>query len=174
MTIPKSIDLSCWTEVEVDVEWLCIEMELEQSQFGRWNSKDKCLFYRRTFFVTAACLTMIVAVGEFKLFPSQWNRIRGSVMIMSMKLISLAMDLDEGRISRHPPLIPVFGYLFHTATVIFGPWVSFYEYFTSIEPKFRDPDAKVDLCDPLWLLSMLRTMILSTMCLALSSCGLMW
>ncbi|XP_028966629.1 protein-serine O-palmitoleoyltransferase porcupine [Galendromus occidentalis] len=127
----------------------------------------------RTFFVTAACLIMIIGIGEYKLFPSQWNRIRGSVMIMAMKLISLAMDIDDGRITRHPPLIPVFGYLFHTATVIFGPWISFYDYFVSVEPQTQS-DQKPDLLDPLWLLSLLRTLTLSTMCLVLSSCGLDW
>lgn len=134
-----------------------------------------CCCCRRAVFVIIVCLAMILGVGEYKLFPSQWNRIRGSVMIMAMKLISLAIDLDTGRITKHPPLMPIFGYLFHTATVIFGPWISFYEYFMSIEQQQKQkPNQRVDILDPLWLLSLLRTLILSTMCLVVSSCGLNW
>lgn len=37
-------------------------------------------YFRRTTIVTLACLAMIIIVGEYKLAPPQWNRIRGPYM----------------------------------------------------------------------------------------------
>ncbi|OQR75131.1 protein-cysteine N-palmitoyltransferase porcupine-like [Tropilaelaps mercedesae] len=131
--------------------------------FGKW----------RAYAVTLTCLSMIIIVGECTLAPPQWNRIRGTVMVMTMKMISLAVDLDSDHIAYLPSLPELFGYMFHCATLIFGPWISFYDYYRSLE--FREDDkASMDLFDPLWLLSVLRALLLSTMCLVLSACGVHW
>ncbi|KFM71393.1 Protein-cysteine N-palmitoyltransferase porcupine, partial [Stegodyphus mimosarum] len=59
-----------------------------------------------------------------------WHRIRGSQMLLSMKLISLAFD--TGSIAKTmPETFACFGYLFHPGTVIFGPWISYTTYINS-------------------------------------------
>ncbi len=49
-------------------------------------------------------------------------------MVMAMKVISLAFDLDSGQIPRLPNIWQFTGYLMHPGTIIFGPWVSYSEY----------------------------------------------
>ncbi|XP_022685963.1 protein-serine O-palmitoleoyltransferase porcupine-like isoform X3 [Varroa jacobsoni] len=132
--------------------------------FGKW----------RTTIVTLACLAMIIIVGEYKLAPPQWNRIRGTVMVMTMKIISLALDLDSGLVTRLPSLPQLFGFVFHCATIIFGPWISFYDYHRSLEGCESLEQGGFDLLDPLWFLSVIRALLLSTMCLVVSACGIHW
>ena len=49
-------------------------------------------------------------------------------MILAMKLISLAFDLDSGAIRDMPGVWDYAGYSLHVGSVIFGPWISFQEY----------------------------------------------
>lgn len=49
-------------------------------------------------------------------------------MVLAMKLISLAFDLDSGTLLEMPNFWEYAGYVFQIGSVIFGPWVSFTDY----------------------------------------------
>lgn len=51
----------------------------------------------------------------------------GSMMVLVMKLISLAFDLDKGVISR-PNILEYFGYSVSVSSVIFGPFMTYTDY----------------------------------------------
>ena len=59
-----------------------------------------------------------------------WFSIRGTEMILIMKLVSLVFDLDnEIKLnSKEFNLVNYLNYLSSFCTVIFGPWISFYDY----------------------------------------------
>ena len=54
-------------------------------------------------------------------------------MVLAMKLISLAFDLDSGAVRDLPSFWDYVGYLFHVGTVIFGPWISYHDYTVGIQ-----------------------------------------
>ena len=56
----------------------------------------------------------------------------GAQMVLAMKLISLAFDLDSGSVRDCPGLFHYGGYLFHVGSVLFGPWISFHDYMSAI------------------------------------------
>lgn len=59
-------------------------------------------------------------------------------MILAMKLISLAFDLDSGVVRDLPSLAHYGGYLFHVGSVLFGPWISYHDYMSYInQPSER-------------------------------------
>ena len=49
-------------------------------------------------------------------------------MVLSMKTISLAFDLDSSTVSSLPMPWEYAGYALQVGTVVFGPWVSYHEY----------------------------------------------
>lgn len=65
----------------------------------------------------------------FLLDSDIWQKIRGPIMIFSMKFISLADDIENG--SNLPSFLQYFGYLFCGANILFGPWIS-YEHYKSL------------------------------------------
>ena len=48
-------------------------------------------------------------------------------MVLVMKLISLAFDLDKGVISR-PNILEYFGYSVSVSSIIFGPFMTYSDY----------------------------------------------
>ncbi len=69
-----------------------------------------------------------VPYGLFRLCP-------GSQMVVAMKAISLAFDLDRGAVSSFPSPLEFMGYLCFVGTVIFGPWISFVHYTDAINGR---------------------------------------
>ena len=62
----------------------------------------------------------------------------GAQMILAMKLISLAFDLDSGAVRDVPSLCHYGGYLFHVGSVLFGPWTSYHDYLSALnQPSER-------------------------------------
>lgn len=59
----------------------------------------------------------------------------GSQMVVAMKAISLAFDLDRGAVSSFPTALEFLGYLCFAGTVIFGPWISFSSYRDALEGR---------------------------------------
>lgn len=49
-------------------------------------------------------------------------------MMLAMKLISLAFDLDSGAVRELPGIWDYAGYVLHVGSVIFGPWISYQDY----------------------------------------------
>ena len=59
-------------------------------------------------------------------------------MILAMKLISLAFDLDSGAVRGVPNFFHYGGYLFHVGSVLFGPWLSYQDYKSALnQPSER-------------------------------------
>lgn len=56
-------------------------------------------------------------------------------MVVAMKAISVAFDLDRGALSSLPSPAEFLGYIFFVGTVVFGPWISFSSYKNAIEGK---------------------------------------
>lgn len=56
-------------------------------------------------------------------------------MVVAMKAISLAFDLDRGVISAFPSPLEFMGYVLFVGTVIFGPWVSFTSYKDALDSR---------------------------------------
>ena len=57
-------------------------------------------------------------------------------MVLSMKIISLAFDLDSRGVSELPNILEYLGYVFQVGTVVFGPWISFNDYCSTL--NYRD------------------------------------
>ncbi|CAN8002260.1 unnamed protein product, partial [Ixodes hexagonus] len=128
------------------------------------SSVDLCVKRLRGLVCSAACIAFVI-VSEFYLVDTtSWHKIRGSQMIIAMKLISLSLDVDSGSY-KLPPLLHMLGYVFHVGTSIFGPWVGFLDYNTSIDA------GPVDM---VWSLSLGRCFLLSYMSLTVSTCWASW
>lgn len=56
-------------------------------------------------------------------------------MVVAMKAISLAFDLDRGVVTSVPSPIEFMGYIYFVGTVIFGPWISFNSYKEALEGR---------------------------------------
>lgn len=56
-------------------------------------------------------------------------------MVVAMKAISLAFDLDRGVVASVPSPIEFMGYIYFVGTVIFGPWISFNSYKEALEGR---------------------------------------
>ena len=56
-------------------------------------------------------------------------------MVLAMKTISLAFDLDSGAVCQLPDKLEFAGYTFQVGSVIFGPWISFHDYSNTLNGK---------------------------------------
>ena len=56
-------------------------------------------------------------------------------MVVAMKAISLAFDLDRGVVTSVPSPVEFMGYIYFVGTVIFGPWISFNSYKEALEGR---------------------------------------
>ncbi|XP_023213517.1 protein-serine O-palmitoleoyltransferase porcupine-like [Centruroides sculpturatus] len=81
----------------------------------------------------AVCFTFLIICELFIVIPTQWHRIRGSQMILAMKIISLGFDIDCSL--KFPSLIECIGYYFCVGSIIFGPWVSFANYMKLLQER---------------------------------------
>ncbi|KAG8002490.1 WD repeat-containing protein 13 [Nibea albiflora] len=75
-------------------------------------------------------------LGELHMMDTtNWHKMRGSQMVVAMKAISLAFDLDRGVVTSVPSPIEFMGYIYFVGTVIFGPWISFNSYKEALEGR---------------------------------------
>ncbi|CAL8369194.1 unnamed protein product [Lota lota] len=116
---------------------------------------------RRGPFLSGAILVYLL-MGELHLIdPVTWNKMRGSQMVVAMKAISLAFDLDRGAVATLPSPAEFLGYVLFVGTVVFGPWISFLGYKNAIESR------KISWS---WLCSSLLCLLKSQACLVVSTC----
>uniref|UniRef100_A0A4W6CUZ8 Porcupine O-acyltransferase like n=1 Tax=Lates calcarifer TaxID=8187 RepID=A0A4W6CUZ8_LATCA len=115
----------------------------------------------RGLFLSAVILIYLL-IGELHLIDmATWNKIRGSQMVVAMKAISLAFDLDRGAVGSLPSPAEFLGYVLFVGSVIFGPWISFSSYKTATEGR------KLSW---LWLQSSSISLLKSQICLLVSTC----
>ncbi|XP_040049120.1 protein-serine O-palmitoleoyltransferase porcupine [Gasterosteus aculeatus] len=107
-------------------------------------------------------ILLYLLVGELHLIDMvTWHKIRGSQMVVAMKAISLAFDLDRGAVGRLPSPAEYLGYVLFVGTVVFGPWISFSTYSNAVE------GTKLSWS---WLRSSSFSLLKSQMCLLVSTC----
>ena len=56
-------------------------------------------------------------------------------MVLAMKVISVAYDLQSKILQELPGFCEYCGYVFHVGSVVFGPWISLPEYLILPQPK---------------------------------------
>uniref|UniRef100_A0A8C4DHJ7 Porcupine O-acyltransferase n=1 Tax=Dicentrarchus labrax TaxID=13489 RepID=A0A8C4DHJ7_DICLA len=101
-------------------------------------------------------------LGELHMMDTtNWHKMRGSQMVVAMKAISLAFDLDRGVVTSVPSPIEFMGYIYFVGTVIFGPWISFNSYKEALEGR------KLSFS---WLLKVSVSWVKSQVCLVISNC----
>ncbi|XP_042347694.1 protein-serine O-palmitoleoyltransferase porcupine-like [Plectropomus leopardus] len=115
----------------------------------------------RGLFLSVVILIYLL-VGELHLIDMvTWHKIRGSQMVVAMKVISLAFDLDRGTVGSLPSPAEFLGYVLFVGTVVFGPWISFSSYKNAVEGK------KLSWS---WLHSSSLSLLTSQICLLVSTC----
>uniref|UniRef100_A0A3B4VM20 Porcupine O-acyltransferase n=1 Tax=Seriola dumerili TaxID=41447 RepID=A0A3B4VM20_SERDU len=95
------------------------------------------------------------------LFLCRRSGISHRYMVVAMKAISLAFDLDRGVVTSVPSPIEFMGYIYFVGTVIFGPWISFNSYKEALEGR------KLSFS---WLFKVSVSWVKSQVCLVISNC----
>nr|XP_057907768.1 protein-serine O-palmitoleoyltransferase porcupine-like isoform X1 [Doryrhamphus excisus]XP_057907769.1 protein-serine O-palmitoleoyltransferase porcupine-like isoform X1 [Doryrhamphus excisus] len=112
-------------------------------------------------FLSTAVLIYLL-IGELHLIDTvTWHKIRGSQMVVAMKAISLAFDLDRGAVTAWPTPTEFLGYVLFVGNVVFGPWISFSSYKASVAGR---------RLSWLWLWRSSLSLLKSQICLLVSSC----
>ncbi|XP_063063751.1 protein-serine O-palmitoleoyltransferase porcupine-like [Engraulis encrasicolus] len=87
---------------------------------------------------TFLCITVLIylLLGEAHMTDTTtWHKMRVSQMVVAMKAISLAFDLDRGVVESVPSPVEFMGYIYFVGTVIFGPWSSYNSYKEAVESR---------------------------------------
>lgn len=63
-----------------------------------------------------------------ELDSNNWQHVRGSALIISMKAIAIAFDISSTKISKLPPVYEYAGYVLCPASLVLGPFVTFADY----------------------------------------------
>lgn len=86
--------------------------------------------------VICTILTQLCSEQIWKL-QIAWEMIKGSIMIVNMKIISIAFEMEETVLKNEralivPNVFSFFGYIFTPANLLIGPWVPYSSYLYSI------------------------------------------
>lgn len=121
---------------------------------------------RRGLVLSIVVILFLLSSELFVMDPKMWQQIRGIQMIASMKIISLAVDLERGVFKRVPNPAEFAGYVVCPANCILGPWMSFHKYNQALEKKF------ISIVQ--WIKYLIVYLFISLMCLFLSNCFVPW
>ncbi|XP_070300654.1 protein-serine O-palmitoleoyltransferase porcupine-like isoform X3 [Salvelinus sp. IW2-2015] len=107
-------------------------------------------------------ILIYLLMGELHMMDTTtWHKMRGSQMVVAMKAISLAFDLDRGVVANVPSPVEFMGYIYFVGTIIFGPWISFNSYREAIEGR------KLSFS---WIWKVCVSWVKSQLCLITSNC----
>ncbi|ROL42195.1 Protein-serine O-palmitoleoyltransferase porcupine [Anabarilius grahami] len=107
-------------------------------------------------------ILIYLLLGELHMMDTTtWHKMRGSQMVVAMKAISLAFDLDKGIVEKVPSPVEFMGYIYFVGTVIFGPWISFNSYMDAVESR------KLSVS---WFMKSIFSCVKSQLCLVISNC----
>lgn len=104
----------------------------------------------------------LLACEFFLLNAVDWNKIKGSIMVISMKIISVTFDVENGILTEQLSSLEFYGYVFNPASLIFGPFISYKDY----EQLFHASPMSLS-----WLFHSSKSLLLGVACLLFSSCG---
>ncbi|XP_059171792.1 protein-serine O-palmitoleoyltransferase porcupine-like [Physella acuta] len=128
----------------------------------KWN-RSLCGIAALVFIVTFSLICELLIVK-----PTLWHKIRGAHIILSMKIISLGVDIgEEGSVLNLPNIVEYMGYCFNVGTVVFGPWVSYRQYCQLLD-KESNPLSFT------WAIKVLITSSLAMVSLIYSNCFTTW
>lgn len=123
--------------------------------------KNKLDFISSANIIKYTILTTLVLCEYILLEGGTWLEVRGVIMVFTMKLISLAEDVDKKLISLPTPS-QYFGYVLCSSNVLFGPWMPFQDYVALL----KYPTKK----NIWWILAILKSLILSLIFMIISNC----
>ncbi|XP_025069481.1 protein-serine O-palmitoleoyltransferase porcupine isoform X4 [Alligator sinensis] len=110
----------------------------------------------------ATATLVYLLLGEMHMVDTvTWHKMRGAQMIVAMKAVSLAFDLDRGEIPALPSPLEFMGYIYFVGTVVFGPWLPFRSYTRAVD----GPGLSLA-----WLWKVTWSFLLSLLCLLVSTC----
>uniref|UniRef100_A0A672M6A8 Protein-serine O-palmitoleoyltransferase porcupine-like n=1 Tax=Sinocyclocheilus grahami TaxID=75366 RepID=A0A672M6A8_SINGR len=112
-------------------------------------------------FLSITILIYLLLVELHMMDTTTWHKMRGSQMVVAMKAVSLAFDLDKGIVEKFPSPVEFMGYIYFVGTVIFGPWISFNSYMDAVESR------KLSVS---WFLKSVFSCVKSQLCLVISNC----
>ncbi|XP_035777174.1 protein-serine O-palmitoleoyltransferase porcupine-like [Anopheles albimanus] len=108
---------------------LAISLYLVQWALNRWVVDTRNRHIKPSFVVTFCGIVNLLLSEVLAPSPESWNRVRGTQMILLMKVLSLSFDIDDNGTTRnHLNLLSYAGYILCPANVILGPWISFSDY----------------------------------------------
>ena len=90
-----------------------------------------------------------------------WSRLRGIILLLSMKLISYSFDLENNKNLNHSIFLLI-SYTFHPGSLIFGPWFSIADFIESVNNSFAISSN--------WVKSVLKNAFCAIFCLCVSTC----
>ncbi|XP_068995396.1 uncharacterized protein [Embiotoca jacksoni] len=137
---------------------LCLRPISLSSSLSSSPSHCLCLCLRPVCLSSSLCLHLCLRVClsvSVSVCPS------GSQMVVAMKAISVAFDLDRGSVDVLPSPAEFLGYVLFVGTAVFGPWISFSTYQSAV----RGPALSVS-----WLLWSSVCLLKSQVCLLVSTC----
>ncbi|XP_054281260.1 protein-serine O-palmitoleoyltransferase porcupine [Macrosteles quadrilineatus] len=103
--------------------------------------------------------------NEFFLEPESWQKIRGPEMLVVMKVVSIAFDLDSGSLRSFPSVWEYCGYVLCVGTSVFGVWCSFNDYLNIyVSPVWNKE----------WALMTCRSLLLALVSFSTSVCLVDW
>jgi porcupine-like protein len=118
--------------------------------------------------VSIACVIFIFLCELFIASKEEWHKIRGSFLVVAMRNISLAFDLDGQRDSKGEhkalplPDLPAYSsYCLFPGTTVFGPFITYSEHCKFLHPTPLSVE---------WALRVLSSLVLSSVFLGLSVC----
>lgn len=121
---------------------------------------------KRRGLVTSVLVVAFLLKSEYLVVDSKmWHQIRGIQMIAAMKIISVAIDLDNGYMKDAPNPAEFAGYIMCPANCILGPWASFRKYSHSMDKKY--------MCKNL-IKSIMVNAAFALLALFLSNCFVPW
>ncbi|XP_047514774.1 protein-serine O-palmitoleoyltransferase porcupine [Pieris napi] len=116
--------------------------------------------------ITCLCVISFLLLCELHLInPKMWQQIRGIQMIASMKIISVAIELDRSLFKKMINPVEFFGYIFCPANCMLGPWISFHSYDQYLGVKFLTKR---------WIRVIAENMAMALIFLNLSNCIVPW
>lgn len=110
----------------------------------------------------------VVACELWLVEPKSWHQVRGCQLVLCMKLVSLAIDMDRGLLAT-PSTSAMLGYLLHVGSAPFGPWIGYDAYARSLEPELL-----AGLGFWSWLRALGQSLVLCYTCLTVSNCWSTW
>ncbi|KAG7201962.1 hypothetical protein KM043_004665 [Ampulex compressa] len=106
---------------------------------------------------------LIILYCEVSMQPVVWHKIRGLVMTMAMKTISVAIDVVDQKV--FPDVYSYMGYSFCGVTCLFGPWTPFKDYISIRQLNSQGKN---------WIFGTIQYVLIALFFLSMSNCWTQW